>query len=67
MKNEQTRACLYISDIQRITGKSYRTARKLNATIKKQLNKERHQFISVEDFCAYTGLSQQEVIPFIRG
>lgn len=67
MKKEQTRVCLYISDIQRITGKSYRTARKLNAAIKKQLNKEKHQFISIEEFSAYTGLNKEEIIPFITG
>ena len=52
---------VYAKDVQRITGKSDRYARQLLKKIRGHFKKEGHQFISVNDFCAYTGLSEQDV------
>ena len=67
MKIEQKRICIYPKDVQRITGKSYCYARLLLLEIKEQLNKEEHQFVSIEEFCLFTGLKLELVNPLIVG
>lgn len=67
MKIGQKRVCIYPKDVQIITGKSYRYSRLLLTEIKKNLNKQEHQFISIEEFCLYTGLKLEEVRPLIIG
>lgn len=67
MKREQKRVCIYPKDVQRVTGKSYRYARLLLIEIKIKLNKEEHQFISIDEFCVYTGLQLELVQPLIVG
>ncbi len=57
----KSRICIYPKDIQRITGKSERYGRILIEKIKSHFNKEKHQFISVEEFCDYTGLKLEDV------
>lgn len=60
MKSE--RIIIYPKDIQRITGKSDRYGRSLLKRIRNHFQKEDHQFISVEEFCNYTGLKYEQVI-----
>lgn len=67
MKTEQKRVCIYPKDVQRITGKSYRYSRLLLIDIKKHLHKQEHQFLSIEEFCLYTGLKLELVQPLIVG
>jgi len=55
------RVCMYPKDVQRIMGTEYTQARRYLKKIKKHLNKEKHQYISVEEFCLYTGLPLDEV------
>jgi hypothetical protein len=55
------RMVIYASDIQLITGKSLRTARKIMADIRLKYNKGKNQLISMGEFCHYTGLSLNEV------
>lgn len=64
---EVKRICIYPKDIQRITGKSERYGRMLISQIKSHYQKEEHQFVSVDEFCQYTGLSSEQVRPFISG
>ncbi len=59
------RICIYPKDIVRITGKSERYARKLIDKIKIQLSKNENQFISVDEFCQFTGLKIEQVQPLI--
>lgn len=61
MKTETTRLCVYPKDVQRITGKSERYGRMLLLKIRESFNKEEHQFISIEEFCSYTGLKIDQV------
>lgn len=63
----QKRVCIYPKDVQKITGKSYRYSRELLAKIKKELNRNQNQFVSIEEFCEYTGLSLETVMPLIQG
>jgi hypothetical protein len=67
MKSDNKRVCIYPKDIQRITGKSYRYSRLLLKQIKTSLNKQEHQFVSIDEFCRFTGLSVQDVLPHIAG
>jgi hypothetical protein len=56
------RICMYPKDVQRIMGKEYTQARLYLIKIKKHLKKEDHQYISVEEFCKYSGLPVEEVM-----
>lgn len=65
MKNGSQRICIYPKDVQLITGKSYKYARELLQEIKAHYRKKNHQYISIYEFCQYTGLNLAEVIPLI--
>ncbi len=67
MKSETKRVCIYPKDIQRITGKSYRQSTRLLQKIREDLNKSQTNFISVEEFCQYTGLKYELVEQHIVG
>ena len=57
---------IYPKDVQRITGKSDRYGRLLLNKIRQQLSKEPHQFVSVEEFCQFTGLVPDQVTSFLN-
>lgn len=63
--NPQNRICIYPKDIVRITGKSERYSRKLLEKIKKEYSKKEYQFISVDEFCQFTGLKVEQVQPLL--
>ena len=65
MKTENKRLCIYPKDIQRITGKSYRQSIRLLQKIRKDLNKLENEFVSIEEFCIYTSLKQEQVMKLI--
>ena len=65
MKTENKRLCIYPKDIQRITGKSYRQSIRLLQKIRKELNKLENEFVSIEEFCQYTSLKQEQVMMLI--
>jgi hypothetical protein len=60
------RIIIYPKDVQRITGKSDRYGRQLLNKIRQQFSKEPHQFVSVEEFCQFTGLSSEQVILYLN-
>ena len=59
------RMCIFPKDVQRITGYTERYGRKLLNKIKKDLNKEPHHFVSINEFCICTGLSKDEVSQYL--
>ena len=65
MKTEKKRLCIYPKDIQRITGKSYRQSIRLLQRIRMDLNKLENEFVSIEEFCMYTSLKQEQVMTLI--
>lgn len=67
MSVNNTRVCIYPKDVQRITGKTYRQARLYLIKIKSHLNKEPHQFISIDEFCEFSGLKKEHVLCCIIG
>jgi hypothetical protein len=60
-----TRMVVYAKDIQRISGKSDRYARKILRAIRKRLGKEKHQPVSVKEFCEYMKLPETDVIKYL--
>ena len=48
-----------------ITGRKERAARKLLAKIKKKYNKKEGEFISIDEFCEFTGLKEEKVSVFL--
>jgi hypothetical protein len=60
------RIIIYPKDVQRITGKSDRYGRLLLSKIKEKYSKKPHQFVSVEEFCQFTGLTSEQVIEFLN-
>jgi hypothetical protein len=59
------RVCIYPKDIQLITGRSERYGRKLLNEIKAYLDKQPHQFITVDEFSNYTGIKEEIVNQFL--
>lgn len=59
------RICIYPKDVQRITGRSERYGRKLIADIKIYFGKQRHQFITAEEFAEYSGLNLEKVEEYL--
>lgn len=67
MKTNAQRVCIYPKDIQRITGKSYRQSTRLMQKIKKHLNKLDNEFLTIDEFCSYTGIKYEQVTHLIFG
>nr|WP_084625938.1 hypothetical protein [Flavobacterium soli] len=55
------RLCLYPKDVQLITGKSYKFACRYLMKIRGHYGKEPQQFVTVAEFCSYTGIPLEEV------
>lgn len=55
------RICIYPKDVQIITGRSERYGRNLIRKIKQKFSKEAHQFVTVAEFCKFTGLDVTSV------
>ena len=65
MRATAKRLCIYPKDIQRITGKSYRQSIRLLQKIRKDLNKQENEFVSIVEFCTDTSLIHEQVMPLI--
>lgn len=65
MKMRLTRTCIYAKDIQRITGRSERYCRKILQQIREKLNKESHQFVTLEEFSNYADIKLEVVEKYI--
>lgn len=60
-----TRSCIYAKDVQRITGKSERSGRRLLQKIREAFGKDDHQYVTLEEFALYTGISLDIVQEYI--
>jgi len=63
---ELTRIVIYTKDIQRITGKSDRYGRKILKKIRAMNGKQKHQPVSLVEFCKYMGLKEEEVSKYLN-
>ncbi|WP_288955322.1 hypothetical protein [uncultured Polaribacter sp.] len=61
------RVCIYPKDVQIITGKSYRQSVRLVHKIKTELNKTNKEFLTIDEFCEYTGIKYEQVAHLILG
>jgi len=61
------RVCIYPKDVQMITGRSYRQSARLVQKIKKELNKADKAFLTIQDFCTYTGIEYKQFDHLIIG
>jgi hypothetical protein len=59
------RICVYPKDVQNITGKRERTARKLISDIRQRLGKKKNEFVTIQEFCQHTGLKEADVARFL--
>jgi hypothetical protein len=55
------RVVIYPKDIMQITGKSERYSREILRKIKTLHNKQKHQLVSLQEFCNFIGLNTDEV------
>ena len=65
MKKQEVRLCIYPKDVQRITGKSYRQSIRILNTVRQIFDKPRNSYVSVNEFCIYSGLTYDEVAGFL--
>ena len=62
--NGYSKVIIYPKDIALITGKSYRSSWHLLKRIRTHYNKEKHQVVTVSEFCEYMGIGEESVISF---
>jgi hypothetical protein len=55
------RIVIYPRDVENITGCKPRTAQYLLQNIRKAFDKEKFQFITIYEFCLFTGLDEELV------
>ena len=65
MKQPPKRLCIYAKDVQLITGKSDRQSRRMLKEARNRFQKQAHQLLTVEEFCAYSGLDPAKVYEYI--
>jgi hypothetical protein len=56
------RIVIYTKDIARLTGKSERRARAYLAKLRASLGKKPDQPVTVQEYCRYAGISEEEVL-----
>jgi hypothetical protein len=59
------RIFIYAKDVINITGRKERAAWKMLSKIRKKYKKEKGQFVTVDEFCEYTGIKEERVLPFL--
>ena len=59
------RIVIYAKDVENITGRKSRAARKLLQTIREKNGKQRDAFVTVKEFCLHTGIGEEEVKDFL--
>jgi hypothetical protein len=60
------RMMLYAKDIQLIMGKKEDAARRLIAAIKRANNRTNHGFVTIDEFCDFTGAAREKVMEFLK-
>lgn len=58
MRPRKNQLCIYVKDIAIITGKGYKQAWRIHNKIKKHYSKSPEQFLSIAEFCEYTGIPE---------
>ena len=63
---KKNRLVIYPQDIQLVTGRSETYARKIIRAIKHKLGKEKHQFVTYDEFCEFSGLTKEGLREFLQ-
>ncbi|MBT1705935.1 hypothetical protein KK060_21775 [Fulvivirgaceae bacterium PWU20] len=66
INHDLNRMVIYVKDIQRITGRTERYCRKIMGLIRNKFGKEKHQLVSVNEFCQFMGLPLDEVRKYLK-
>ncbi|MEP7375912.1 MAG: hypothetical protein ABI675_21125 [Chitinophagaceae bacterium] len=66
IKKVPQRVVLYPRDVENITGRRDRTARRLLQKIREAFSKQPHEFITVKEFCVFTGIDEELVKDFLQ-
>lgn len=61
------RITIYSQDVERLTGWSPRSARRLLQQIRDHLAKKEGEILTITEFCNYTGLTEEQIRPFMSG
>ena len=59
------RIVIYAKDVENITGRKPRTARKLLEQVRKKFGKQKDQFVTVREFSLYSGIDEVLVREFL--
>jgi predicted RNA-binding protein YlqC (UPF0109 family) len=65
IRKQPVRVVLYPKDVENITGRRGRTARKLLQKIREALGKSKNDFITIKEFCLFTGIDEDLVKDFL--
>lgn len=65
MNTIPNRIVIYPKDVMNITGRRERTARKLLSQIRKKFKKEKGSFVTIEEFCLFTGINPDLIAKFL--
>jgi len=60
------RVVVYPRDVENITGRCGRTARKLLQKIRTAQGKSKNAFVTIKEFCAYTGIEEELIKDFLQ-
>jgi glucose-6-phosphate-specific signal transduction histidine kinase len=52
---------IYPKEVQQLTGNGYEASKRLLQRIRARFGKDARAYVSVREFCQYTGLAEQEV------
>ncbi len=61
-KNTTTRLVIYIKDVVNITGKTAQSAGRELRELREKLGKSRGKYITIEEYCAHSGIPYEKVI-----
>jgi hypothetical protein len=59
------RVVIYTKDVENITGKKSKAARRLLQKVREQSGKTNEELITVNEFCQFTGIPESVVRPFL--
>ena len=60
------RVVIYPKDVENITGRCPRTARSLLQKIRQALGKSSMEFVTVKEFCIFTGIDEELIKDFLQ-
>ena len=63
---KRNRIVIYPQDVRLITGRGVRQAQRILRNIRKRVGKHRNQYVTIEEFSGYSGLSVDELEQYLR-